>query len=94
MFVKYRKCPCCHCPHGVRVQDLSEHSNCSHCNENIEVDSLFSVTLSAILLIICLFLIQKDDFVVSALILAVMALRSYRLDFFDALLMPLRKVRR
>jgi hypothetical protein len=37
---------------------------------------------------------EKDHFILSALILVIMAVRSARLDLFDALLMPLRKVKK
>ena len=93
MLIKYRKCPCCHSPAAVSVKDLGIFACCSKCNEDVEINPHFSVALSILLLTISLLLMEKDHFILSALILVIMAVRSARLDLFDALLMPLRKAK-
>ena len=81
---KYRTCPCCHSLDAISVKDLSVYTSCTKCNEDIEINPHFSVALSALLLIICLILIERGHLILSALVLVIMAVRSARLVFFDA----------
>lgn len=94
MKIKYRTCPCCHSPEAISIKDLSVYAGCVICNEDIEINPHFSVALSILLLTICLYLLERDHSILSALILVIMLVRSSRLDLFDALLMPLRKVKK
>ena len=93
MKIKYRACPCCHSPEAISVKDLNIYACCTKCKEDIEINPHFSVALSILLLTISLLFMEKDHFILSALILVIMAVRSARLDLFDALLMPLRKAK-